>query len=234
MKRGSLLLAVGLLAAGASGCATTDSVVYDRDVPEQRLASMADGVVMRVDEPNRIVILDNGRMYRVAGDRAILVNGQPVVLGTVRPGQRVTIVSGTPVIYQDGQYVTTSTPPPATATVRTPGPTAAPPPGAVVPAPPAGTVVAAPPPGTVVTAPPGGTVVTAPPGAVIAVPGAGGSTIRMHGRVADVEGDGNVKVRLSDGSAFEFRPPAGTAVRKDDAVMIDMTFGAAAPSALPR
>ncbi len=43
-----------------------------------------------------------------------------------------------------------------------------------------------------------------------------------------------MKVRLLDGNAFEFRPPAGTVLRKGDSVAIDMTFGAPAPSALPR
>jgi hypothetical protein len=56
----------------------------------------------------------------------------------------------------------------------------------------------------------------------------------MHGRVTDIEGNGNVKVRLPDGNAFEIRPPMGTVARKGDPVTIDMTFGAPAPSALPR
>jgi hypothetical protein len=55
----------------------------------------------------------------------------------------------------------------------------------------------------------------------------------MFGRVTDVEGNGNVKVRLTDGNAFEFRPPVGTVVRKGDPVVIDFTFGAT-PSASPR
>jgi hypothetical protein len=55
----------------------------------------------------------------------------------------------------------------------------------------------------------------------------------MYGRVSDVESNGNVKVRLPDGNAFEFRPPAGTVVRKGDAVTMDFMFGAA-PAASPR
>jgi len=38
--------------------------------------------------------------------------------------------------------------------------------------------------------------------------------------------------RMPDGKAFEFRPPAGTVVRKGDPVAIDMQFGGPAPSAL--
>lgn len=56
----------------------------------------------------------------------------------------------------------------------------------------------------------------------------------MYGHVTDIEGNGNVKVRLLDGDAFEFRAPSGTVTRKGDPVTIDMTFGVPAPSALPR
>jgi|ERR687891_11796 hypothetical protein len=184
-----------VVAAAVAGCAPMSSVAYDRDEPEQRLASMVEGTVVQVDEPQRVIVLHNGQMYRVSDDRAILVNGHPTVLNRVRPGTRVTVVSGTPVFYQNGQYVTVT---PGTATV--------------VPAP-AGAVVAAPP------AP----VVTAP-SASVAGPGATDSAIRMYGRVTDVEDNGNVRVRLADGSAFEFRPPSGTIARKGDPVMIDMRF----------
>jgi hypothetical protein len=208
-------------------------VLYDRDEPEQRLAAMVDGMVARVDEANQVIVLDNGQMYRVTGDRAILLNGQPVGITTVRPGNRVTLVSGTPVVYQDGRYVVVGPVPPATATVTTPGTVvAAPPAGAVVtPAPP----VVVTPPAPVVTAPPA-PVVTAPPTAVVTAPSAPvqPGMVRMYGRVTDVERNGNVKIRLADGNAFEFRPPAGTVVRKGDTVAIDMAFGALAPSALPR
>jgi hypothetical protein len=148
----------------------------------------------------------------------------------------VTIVSGTPVVYQDGRYVVAGSVPPATATVTTPGTVVAAPPAVVTP-PPAPVVAAPPvvmttPPAAVVTAPPAA-VVTAPPATVVTAPPAAGM-IRMYGRVTDIERNGNVKVRLADGNAFEFRPPAGTVVRKGDTVAIDMAFGGVAPSALPR
>jgi hypothetical protein len=116
-------------------------------------------------------------MYRVVGDQAVMVNDQPMMINSVQPGNRVTVV-GQPVVYQNGQYVTV----------------------------------------------PAGTVVAAAPAA---------SPLRMYGRVTDVEGNGNVKVRLPAGNAFEFRPPVGTVVRKGDPVAIDFTFGAT-PSASPR
>jgi len=172
-----------VVAAGVAGCATTEPSYEPTGVmpvsrPNVSRPAPVEGTVARVDQPQQIVVLDNGQMYRVAENQTVLVNGQPTLIGTLQPGTRVT-VAGTPVVYQNGQYVAV----------------------------PAGTVVAAVP--------------------VAAAP------LRLFGRVTDIEGNGNVKVRLTDGNAFEFRPPAGTVVRKGDPVVIDFTFGVA-PSASPR
>lgn len=169
-------------AASLAGCATTEPSFEPTGAmpvtrPNVTRVTPVEGTVARVDPPQQIVVLDNGQMYRVVGDQAVMVNGQPVVINSVQPGNRVTVV-GQPVVYQNGQYVAV----------------------------PAGTAVA--------------TVPVASP-------------VRVLGRVSDVEGNGNVKVRLPDGNAFEFRPPAGTVVRKGDPVVIDFTFGAM-PSASPR
>ncbi len=189
------------LAASVAGCATTPSTFSDRDEPIDRsVGGQYRGTVVRVDEPQQVVVLDNGQMYRVSGNQAIIVNGQPVLLSRVQPGTPVTIVSGTPVVYQNGQYV------------AVPAGTVAVPAGTV--AVPAGTVAV---PATT-------TVVTAPTSNVV----------RMYGRVSDIDRNGNVRVRMPDGNVFDFRAPAGTVLRKGDTVAIDMTFGATAPSALPR
>lgn len=176
----SQAVAVVALAGVVAGCATSPSAYRDRDEPINRTTARGDayrGTVVSVDEPQRVVVLDNGQMYRVSGDQGVLVNGQPVVLSRVQPGTPV-VVSGTPVVYQNGQYVAVA------------------------------------------------------PGSVVAAPV--GNVIRMQGQVTDIERNGNVKVRLPDGNAFEFRAPPGTVARKGDPVTIDMTFGAVAPSALPR
>ena len=186
--RSVVILGISGLALSVGGCAASPSAYLDRDEPINRTTGAGQeyrGTVLRVDEPQQVVVLDSGQMYRVSGERAVLVNGQSVMLGRVRPGTPVTIVSGTPVVYQNGQYVAVSG-------------------------------------STPVVAAPAGTVVAAPPSGVV----------RMVGRVTDLQSDGNVKVRMSDGNAFEFRPPAGAVLRKGDPVTIDMTFGA--PSALPR
>jgi hypothetical protein len=182
------------VAAGLAGCATSPSAYRNRDEPINRTTGVGQeyrgsedrgseyrGTVVRVDEPQRVVVLDDGRMYRVSDEQAVVVNGQPVLLGRIQPGTPVTIVSGTPVVAQNGQYVAVA---------------------------------------------PGSTAVAAAP--------AGGSLVRMYGHVTDIERNGNVKVRLPDGNALEFRAPAGTVTRKGDPVTIDLTFGAPAPSALPR
>jgi hypothetical protein len=184
------ILGAALVASVSAGCAVSPSAYLDRDEPINRTTGAGQeyrGTVVRVDEPQQVVVLDNGQMYRVSGNQAIVVNGQPMVLSRVQPGTPVTIVSGTPVVYQNGQYV---------------------------------------------AVPASSAVVAAPAGTVVASPA--GNVVRMYGRVTDIERNGNVRVRLPDGNAFELRPPAGTVLRKGDSVAIDMTFGAAAPSALPR
>jgi hypothetical protein len=189
----SVVLGAMAIAVVASlvGCgATSPSAYRSRDEPINRTTGVGQkhrGTVARVDEPQQVIVLDNGQMYRVSGDRQVDVNGQPTVLGQLRPGTPVTIVSGTPVVYQNGQYVA--------------------------------------------VAPGSSTVVAAPAGSVVTSPS---SVVRMYGRVTDLNRNGHVKVRLADGDSFEFRPPPGTILRESDTVAIDMTFGAPAPSALPR
>jgi hypothetical protein len=113
------ILGIVALAAvvGVGGCAASPSAYLDRDEPINRTTGAGQeyrGTVVRVDEPQHVVVLDNGQMYRVSGDRAVIVNGQPVVLGRVQPGTPVTVV-GTPVVYQNGRYVAA----PGTSTVVT-------------------------------------------------------------------------------------------------------------------
>ena len=81
--------------------------------------------------------------------------------------------------------------------------------------------------GTVVTSP---VVAAAPTTVVTTAP----NVMRLYGRVTDVDRDGTVRVKLPAGDSFEFRPPAGTVVRKGDTIAIDMTVGTVQPSAFPR
>ena len=209
-----------VVAAGFAGCATsaTPSGRTSEELPSHRMTGMEPtGTVTRVDEPQQVVVLDNGQMYRVYGSDAVYVDGRPVAFRSIRPGSRVTIVNGTPVIYQNGQYVVVQ-PSASTGAVAPGGVLTSPPPAVVTPAPSTAVVTPAPP----------ATVAAAPPAAVTTVPG----TMRMTGRVVDVDRN-EIKVRLDNGHAFEFRPPAGMVFHKGDPVTVDMTVGSS-PSALPR
>jgi hypothetical protein len=117
----SMVMALGIAAiVGVGGCAASPSAYLDRDEPINRTTGAGQeyrGTVVRVDEPQHVVVLDNGQMYRVSGDRAVIVNGQPVMLSRLQPGTPVTVV-GTPVVYQNGQYVAV---PGSSAVVTSPG-----------------------------------------------------------------------------------------------------------------
>lgn len=119
MRSVTRAMVIAALAAGLASCATPRGAYLDKDEPENRLlSSQMSGTVTRVDQPQQVVVLDNGQMYRVAGPDAVYVDGRPAALGSVQPGSTVTIVSGTPVVYQNGQYVTTAATPPAGSAVR--------------------------------------------------------------------------------------------------------------------
>jgi hypothetical protein len=63
------------------------------------------GTVTRIDQPARVIIFDDGRMYRVAPSTVLLVDDRPMVYSTLQPGARVMVRAGEPVMYRDGQYV---------------------------------------------------------------------------------------------------------------------------------
>jgi hypothetical protein len=66
------------------------------------------GVVVRTDAPARVIMVDDGqvyRTYRLTGDSAVLVNNQPVKFETLQPGTAVVIRSAEPVMLVDGKYV---------------------------------------------------------------------------------------------------------------------------------
>jgi preprotein translocase subunit YajC len=79
-------------------------------------AQMETGRVIRVDPQSRVVVLEDGRMYRVTPNTVLVVDNQPAQITTLAPGQRVTIQSGEVVMLRDGQFVTVAqAPTPATA-----------------------------------------------------------------------------------------------------------------------
>ena len=66
---------------------------------------MDSGTVVRIDPQSSVVMLEDGRMYRVTPSTVFLVDNRPSQFTTLRPGERVVIQSGEPVIYRDGRYI---------------------------------------------------------------------------------------------------------------------------------
>jgi preprotein translocase subunit YajC len=100
--------------------------------------SMETGTIVRIDPPSRVIMLDDGRMYRVTPQTVVLVDNQRAQLSTLAPGQRVVIQSGEGVTLQNGQYVTTQpsavvTPAPGTTVVTQAPPVVTPAPATTVP-----------------------------------------------------------------------------------------------------
>jgi hypothetical protein len=157
----------------------------------------ARGTIVRVDRPHNVVLLDDGRMYRLTSTSVVLVNNQIASPEVLQPGAVVMLRSAEVVTVRNGQYV-----------VAGPAETA------VVTSPPAPVVVA--------PLPPPAPVAAAPASVPAAVP-----TVKatIHGTVTDVDRDGEVKVKTEKGS-FEMRltPDAARRIRKGDAVVIDTSF----------
>jgi hypothetical protein len=80
--------------------------------------SVETGTVVRIDPQSKVVVLDDGRMYRVTQNTVLVVDNQPALITALVPGQRVMIQSGEVVALRGGQYIAVS---PSTAVV-TPAP----------------------------------------------------------------------------------------------------------------
>jgi hypothetical protein len=99
----------------AAGCATTRDTsgnpygMYGSS-PSNSIAQPSSGVVTRVDVPQRVIVMSDGRMYQVPADSMVYVNGQPVAYSTVQPGSQVVLQNGQLVELRDGRYVVVSQP----------------------------------------------------------------------------------------------------------------------------
>jgi preprotein translocase subunit YajC len=63
------------------------------------------GTVVRVDPQSSVVVLDDGRIYRVTPNTVFLVDNRPTQFNVLRSGDRVVIQSGEPVVFREGRYV---------------------------------------------------------------------------------------------------------------------------------
>jgi hypothetical protein len=184
------------------------------------------GTIIRLDPPASVVMLEGGRMYRVTPSTLILVDNRPVSFKALRPGERVSIQDGEPVLSRDGRYIALK---PAPATIApTPPPVPAPPPAVAQTPPPAHAS-----PRVVTEAPPSLTALV--PASKDTASAAEPLTVRrtIYGTVTDVASDGKVKIK-TDGDSFEARvsPDALREINKGDNVVIHFSIsppGAASP-----
>jgi hypothetical protein len=83
------------------------------------------GTVIRIDPQSSVVVLEDGRMYRVTSGTTFMVDNRPTQFTMIRPGERVTIQAGEPVVYREGRYVALQAAPPTVVT-QAPAPAYAP------------------------------------------------------------------------------------------------------------
>ncbi len=227
--------------------------------PQTYVATASDitGTVVRVDPASNVVVMEDGRMYQVAGDSTVLVDNHPAIVTAVRPGSRVVLRSARPVTYREGQYVvvqqhgaggTTVTPmPPYSGTVvrvdegqrvlvfddgrmwQTSGDSMV-----LIDGEPRviGTIQ----PGTRATVQQGYPVEYRDGRYVQMMPPAGsGLRQTIWGRVTEIDRD-EIEIKTDHGGSFEVRVPAHMApsIRKGDTVQLDITIPGGSPSAAPR
>src|SRR5262245_5399294 len=102
MKRVSALTLVALtvlLAASAWAQVTTGSV---------------QGTVVRVNQVERIIVLEDGRVFRVIETTELVVNDKPATIMALEPGTRVIINNGQAVVVPDGGAALVRAPAPMT------------------------------------------------------------------------------------------------------------------------
>lgn len=63
------------------------------------------GKVVRLDPAAKVVIFDDGKMYRMVPNTVVIVEEKPVTFETIRPGASVVIRSGEVVEFKDGKYI---------------------------------------------------------------------------------------------------------------------------------
>lgn len=171
------------------------------------------GRVIRIEPEHHVVVLSDGRTYRLSSNTVVYVGDRAVTLGALSPGQTVVIRSGQAAEIQNGQTITVS--PGQPATPAAPGPAAASGP-AVAPGP---------------AAAPGSTVVVTPPATT-----SPGVRQTLYGRVDDVDDDGTVKIDTGrDSFKVTLSRDLVRQIREGDTVQLDLTVvPAGTPAASPR
>jgi|RhiMethySRZTD1v2_1073278.scaffolds.fasta_scaffold1036185_1 hypothetical protein len=167
--------------------------------------SIESGTIVRVDPQSKVVMLEDGRMYRVTPSTVLVVENQPAPFTALVPGQRVVIQSGEAVALRGGQYVTVGQ---------------------------TGAVVGSP--GAVVTPAPSTTVVTQAPAPGTAVPVGVRQTLYGTITDVDRNGEVKIKTER-DSFEIKVAPEALRQIKKGDSVTMDLTITPlGSPAASPR
>ena len=123
LSRLGVIVSLAAMAA-VTGCASVEpenNRVYgsspSNTVGTPRAATYQ-GTVTRVDAPQRVIVMSDGRMYQVPADSTVYVNGQPVAYTAVQPGTPVVLNNGQLVELRDGRYVVVQQPATAVAGYR--------------------------------------------------------------------------------------------------------------------
>ena len=72
-----------------------------------------EGTLIRLDPPSRVVTLEDGRMYRAVAGTSFLVQSQSETFDRLRPGARIVVIGGEPVVYRQGRYIALPAVPPS-------------------------------------------------------------------------------------------------------------------------
>lgn len=114
-SRLTILVASAAAILAVAGCATTspeDNRLYGTS-PSNTVGTPRpayQGTVTRVDVPQRVIVMSDGRMYQVPADSIVYVNGQPVAYTAVQPGSYIALSHGQLVELRDGRYVVVQPP----------------------------------------------------------------------------------------------------------------------------
>jgi hypothetical protein len=80
------------------------------------------GTIVRIDQPARVIVFDDGRMWRMTNESVLLVDNQPVQIVSLEPGTRVVLRAWEPVMVREGHYIVVTEP--AAAVTPAPAPAA--------------------------------------------------------------------------------------------------------------
>jgi len=63
------------------------------------------GTIVKIEQPAKVVVLDDGRMFQVKKETVFMIESKPVTFTQLQPGKVVVIQSGVPVQFKDGKYI---------------------------------------------------------------------------------------------------------------------------------